>query len=125
MKKVIVFILAFSIMGGSIHADELSKLPMLLKHFKEHNKQHPTDSTIDFIYKHYIAFQKPESFKDQQSDSKLPFKSSQTLHSHFAPFICENTMTKTIIGSAKISHFTFYNSTVLSRSFDKWQPPQL
>lgn len=125
MKKVLVIILSFSILGGSIHADELSKLPMLLKHLKEHKKQHPADSSVDFIFKHSITFQKAESKKDQRSDSKLPNKSSHNFHAHFSPFVCEHTATEPHIRLAQICHFTYYNATVLSRSADKWQPPQL
>lgn len=125
MKKVMVFIMALSILGGSIHADELSKLPMLLKHYKEHKRLHPSDSSLDFIYKHYIAFQKAESNKDQQSDSKLPFKSAQAFHSHLSPFVTDHSSVESIIGSFIICHYTFYNSTVLSHCSDIWQPPQL
>lgn len=125
MKKLMVFIMALSILGGSIHADELCKLPMLLQHYKEHKKQHPSDSSIDFIYKHYIAFQKAESKKDQQSDSTLPFKSSQAFHSHLSPFVNELSNVELIIGSLPICHYSFYNSTVLSHCSDIWQPPQL
>lgn len=125
MKKVITFILALSILGGSIHADELCKLPMLLKHFKEHKKQHPSDTSIDFIYKHYITYQKAESKQDQQSDTNLPFKSPQSFHFHIAPFVSEISISEELFDVLKICHFPHYISSVLSLSSDKWQPPQL
>lgn len=125
MKKVIAYLLVFTIMGASIHIDELAKLPMLFSHYIEHKKQHPTDTAFDFLYKHYVLNQTAESAKDKNSDAKLPFKSTQTFHSHFTPFVCENKKIELNIESAKTTYLPLEVSKAFNCSIAIWQPPQL
>lgn len=125
MKKAIAYLLVFTIMGASIHIDELAKLPMLFSHYIEHKKQHPTDTAFDFLYKHYVLNQAAESTRDKSSDAQLPFKSTQTFHSHFTPFVCENKTVELKIESNQITYQPLTVSKAFTCSLDIWQPPQL
>lgn len=125
MKKVIAYILVFTIMGASIHIDELAKLPMLVSHYIEHKKQHPADTAFDFLYKHYVLNQKAESAKDKSSDAQLPFKSSQISHAHFSPFVSQNQEANLLIEAQQITYLPLEVSKAFSCSIAIWQPPQL
>lgn len=125
MKRVIVYLLVFTIMGASIHIDEFAKLPMLFSHYFEHKKQHPTDTTFDFLYKHYVLNQAAESANDKSSDAQLPFKSTHSFQSHFTPFVCENKKVIVLIELGQITYLPISVSKAFTCSLDIWQPPQL
>jgi hypothetical protein len=125
MKKVISILLVFSIIGGSMHLDELVKVPLLVSHYFDHKKSHPGISVSGFLYMHYILNQKPESEKDKKSDSQLPFKSVQNFHCHFVPFVFENEKSQMVCESVNNNFITCAVIKVQSRPFDIWQPPKI
>ncbi len=79
MNRIITFFLILVIFGGAIHFDELLKAPVLFRHYSKHKTQHPNDSPISFLYKHYILNQNAESENDGASDSQMPIKSNQCI----------------------------------------------
>ncbi len=125
MKRIITVILASTIIGSAIHLDELVKFPFLIHHYSEHKAQHPDDSILTFLYKHYILNQQAESEKDKKSDSKMPFKSAQTFHSHFTPFIFEH-QTIRVVNNTSIKVFVpFKEIKIPTVFFDIWLPPKV
>jgi hypothetical protein len=125
MKRIITIILITSIIGGVAHLDELVKFPFLIHHYSEHKAQHPDDSVLTFLYKHYILNQKAESEKDRKSDSQMPFKSAQNFHSHFIPFVFENKA-KQVVSKTAVKIFIPFKETKISTGFfDIWQPPKV
>jgi hypothetical protein len=125
MKKIISIVLILSIAGGSIHLDELTKIPAMITHYSEHKKNHPSISFLAFLYEHYFLNQKPESEKDKEHNSQLPFKSLISFHSHIAPAICESSGATVYNNPITVSVFTFFKSRVFTRATDIWQPPKL
>lgn len=124
MKKLLIILLTAFILGGSMHVDEMARIPFLMQHFSEHQAQYPSDTFLTFLYKHYLANQQPASVQDQSSDSKLPFKSNQAVETHFT--ICtlpESAGRHTFIQPVKLT-FHYIETKVRAISFDIWQPPQ-
>lgn len=124
MKKVLAILLITSIIGGSLHFDELAKIPYLKQHYCQHKMQNPADGVFDFMYKHYILNQKPESEKDKKEDSQLPFKSFQNYFSHFAPFTLEQRSLLLISATVNELEISFTELTIASFLFNIWQPPK-
>ena len=125
MKRVISILLISSIIGSTLHLDELVKFPFLINHYFEHKKNNQDISISAFLYMHYVLNKKAESEKDKKSDSQLPFKSTQNYHSHFVPFTFENDNAEIICQSVNNSFTPFKVTKAQSRPFDIWQPPKI
>jgi len=124
MKRFLVIILTITIIGSTLHLDELTKVSFLSEHYSQHKLQHPQDGFFVFLYKHYILNQKAESENDKKSDSRLPFKSSQNYFSHFSPFTLESFCIIRIGSSAIALNTPFKKCIILSVYFNIWQPPK-
>ena len=125
MKRALLLLLTFSILGAGIHADELLRLPFLIKHYSEHHRSHQGDSFAVFLYKHYVVNQTPESAGDRKSDARLPFKSSRSILPHFDVFIVASVAYHTFFSSRQM-HAEFPKGTALLYArFDIWQPPRI
>ena len=124
MKRFFVIVLIITIIGSTLHFDELTKISFLSEHYCQHKLEHPQDGIFVFLYKHYILNQKAESENDKKRDSKLPFKSSQNYFSHFSPFTLESFSIIRISSSAIKLDTPFKNCIVLSIYFNIWQPPK-
>lgn len=124
MKKVLTYLLIFSMTGASFHIDELTKLPYLLTHYTEHCRLHPNDSFMNFLAKHYILNQSADSEKDKHSDEQLPYKSWQNIIPHIAPFIFAEVINMPIpVGMCSTVIFPPLIPVYQSVSFRHWQPP--
>ena len=125
MKKIIAFLLITGIAGTSFHLDEVTKLPLLVHHFREHRKEKDT-SLFTFLYDHYVNNrQQPRNERDKKENEQLPFKSLNTTHQ---PVIaCLLPVQPPEPGRPEgRAEFSRYLLPVLRiRPFDIWQPPKL
>ena len=125
MKRGIVVLLTSCILAGTIHLDELARVPFLLHHFSEHKQQHPADSFWAFLYKHYVVNQKADSGADKKSDSQMPFKSAQDIDSHFSVASLQNCHHQLIPLTGTVITCYYHAAEVLSQTYDIWQPPKI
>ncbi len=125
MKKVILLILTAFILGGSMHVDEMARIPFLMQHFSEHQAQYPSDTFLTFLYKHYLAQQQALSAQDQSSDAKLPFKSNQAMETHFTGCTLPQAESHYPFKQPVKLTFHYIETKVRALSFDIWQPPQI
>lgn len=73
MKKVIAIVFCLQILSGNAFAMELTKLPSMVQHYFEHEKEeHPDLSFIDFLIEHYVHEHSDEL--GGHCDEKIPFK---------------------------------------------------
>lgn len=56
---------------GATDANQLMKLPFMVKHFNTHHQENPALSLAGFVYMHYIN---PVIDGDHAQDMQLPFK---------------------------------------------------
>lgn len=125
LRKLIAIFLSISILGGVIHMDEETKVPMLFKHFKEHTTKYRNDSVFTFLYKHYISAQKVEADWDKSSHSQLPFKSTKKLVPHYFPFCLENNSVQYgLIPFIKL-YIIFTTQDSITDFSTIWQPPKV
>lgn len=124
MKKILALFLITSIIGGSLHFDELAKVSFLKQHYYEHKAMHQVDGVFDFLYKHYVVCEHPLSEKDKKEDAKLPFKSVQSILSHFTPFTTENNILLQVRSNS--NNLEPFVATIIHISFlySIWQPPK-
>lgn len=125
MKKTGLVILASLILAGSMHLDEWTRLPVLIQHFSEHRQQHSSYSFLAFIYRHYVAGQKSESAKDLLRHSQLPYKSAETMHSHFTAFILTFYYHPLYLPLVSDLRFCYTQSVPLIFAGEFWQPPRM
>ena len=72
MRFVIATIMMFLFLSSSREFVELSKLPLLIKHYKKHRMENGSLTLIDFLKIHYAK--ETQSDNDDTEDSRLPFK---------------------------------------------------
>lgn len=78
MKKIIVILLAFQILSGNVLLSELAKVPQLMQHFHQHQRENNTIDFLSFLKMHYAD---PEhQRKDASRHGSLPLKTVTSAH---------------------------------------------
>ncbi|MBZ4037591.1 hypothetical protein K6T82_22710 [Flavobacterium sp. 17A] len=80
MRKLIVYIFIFLIASNSSFVQQFYKLPILIEHFKEHQKLQGV-SFVDFLSMHYWGEDLNDN--DGDRDMQLPFKTINNSSAHF------------------------------------------
>ncbi|HMT28510.1 MAG TPA: hypothetical protein PKD91_04450 [Bacteroidia bacterium] len=126
MKRIIGIIVLVSFLTSASSLTEFLKIPVLISHFSEHKNASKNLSFFDFVYQHYINESVDDTQdKDYDKDSRLPFKSDEISHYHFAPFV----LTQTDVELSLIpGNFFFRNqkyTPLISFTPNIWQPPRV
>jgi hypothetical protein len=126
LRKIVSILLLLVYLGCATQLKELIKLPILISHFVEHQKENHSISIFEFMRMHY-ANGDPHD-EDYQEDMKLPFKTISAPISGFdfivfnvTPlFLFEQTIiyfsSQKIILNTSMFQFELYDSV--------WQPPK-
>ncbi len=78
MKKILVIFLVLQIFSGNVLLPELAKIPQLIEHFREHQRENKVLGFISFLKMHYAD---PEhQRKDASRHGSLPLKSVTSAH---------------------------------------------
>ena len=78
MKQIIVILLAIQILSGNVLLPELAKVPQLIHHFNEHQRENKAIDFLTFLKMHYAD---PEhQRKDASRHGSLPLKSVSAAH---------------------------------------------
>ncbi len=78
MKQIIVILLTFQILSGNVLLSELAKVPQLIHHFNEHQRENKTIDFLTFLKMHYAD---PEhQRKDASRHGSLPLKTVTSAH---------------------------------------------
>lgn len=127
MKRFVSIILLIGFLNSTTELHQLLKLPMLIHHFFDHNKQEPTESFAEFIKEHYITHI-DHSDKDNHEHDNLPFKTKDcaTIHttiafSHQQTFFIKEPNTSPQIFLIEYNEVN-YSPAALSNI---WQPPKI
>lgn len=64
-------------MNAATELHQFFKLPALLEHYRDHQRENPALSLLDFLKLHYTPHHPNDG--DQREDEQLPFKSAGTL----------------------------------------------
>ena len=125
MRHGIAILLAFLIMGASVHLDEWMKTPFLIHHFIEHRSQDAETSIFDFLAVHYTIMSLAGLQMTHDNDRKLPAKSDPPFPPHLTVFVFEEE-NAIVVYPVSVNH-GFLNSItkILVRGFDIWQPPKV
>lgn len=85
MKKAIALFFCLQILSGNAFAMELAKLPAMVQHYFEHERdEHPDLTFMDFLAEHYLG----DAHQDEAGkhcDETLPFKHCNDCCTHSAP----------------------------------------
>ena len=109
-----------------IEFNEMLKVPILIKHFTEHQSQKKDLSFIEFLTMHYVQTDGTDS--DNDKDMQLPFKSHIGCIGDITFTFAANTYSTNFAHHAVIeSVFTEYVSSFIDSSHlsSIWQPPKL
>lgn len=104
MRKIFVIGLIAVHLLGNTDLNQLVKLPKLISHFIQHQRQIPELSFIDFIAMHYGG--NDGTTADDNEDSKLPFHNGTSLSGTFAAYLT------TLIHADHLNWISKRNSTV-------------
>jgi hypothetical protein len=106
--------------------NEFLKMPLLVSHFIEHQKETPNLKLWDFLCMHYAHGEVKDA--DFDRDMKLPFKSHDTCNIMIVSF-CNPIQTYTLYNKVFLVDFkkTTFNYNFSLHSFflsSIWQPPK-
>jgi hypothetical protein len=105
---------------------ELSKLPALAKHYKQHRAENPSLSFADFIELHYQDTQHHE--QDPQTHHDLPFSNHNAQHHSCVPvaFFTPQPIKEfcTLIFISEIQVVAYREPATTSFATSIWQPPK-
>lgn len=127
MKRIIVILLTFQILSGNVLLPELAKVPQLIHHFNEHQRENKTLDFFSFLKMHYAD--PDHQRKDASRHGSLPLKTVTTAH---AEVIVLSEMTPSVCVAAKAVIFEnpiipttenlFFDSKI---QFSIFQPPRV
>ena len=103
---------------------QIQKLPFLLSHYGEHQKEHG-DSVVDFVVEDYIDHGNDNTGHDEENHENLPFHGNHTCShpsiyfSSITEFVVPQSFTEKV--QAESNYNFLYTSPVLGELF---QPPR-
>lgn len=126
LKKLIaiLFLSIYAVSATELH--ELFKLPNLVEHFVEHQKEDKSTTLIDFLVAHYTVADDGDN--DNSKDSQLPFKSDHNganiTNTGFNSFNNIQLAIKSAPIESKI--YNTFSSDFISSAYlsSIWQPPK-
>ena len=127
MKRTIVILLVIQILYGNVLLPELAKVPQLMEHFNEHQRENKMLNFLTFLKMHYAD---PEhKHNDASKHGSLPLKSLSSAHAevivlseiHPSVFLVENA---SVFQNHVISSIEnpFFDSKI---RFSVFQPPRV
>lgn len=106
---------------------ELTKLPLLAEHYYAHFEENSQTTLIGFLVKHYCL--ETGTDKDAAEDSKLPFKSVESIVTAFFISLPPTTITSSLTKFTSCSTVVFFihNDAFISSQYLAaiWQPPKM
>ncbi|MCW3102544.1 MAG: hypothetical protein JWO09_984 [Bacteroidetes bacterium] len=115
--------MACMILFTQTELSQFMKLPVLLKHYSEHQQKDPALSVLKFIAMHYYGNDMDDS--DNATDANLPFKT----HTAPASFHCvlQPGISGIFINELnRVQPFDAYSFFKPQQTaFDIWQPPRI
>lgn len=128
MKKVIAIVFCLQILSGNAFALELTKLPSLVQHYFEHEREeHPDLTFADFLVEHYMHDHSDEL--EGHCDEKLPFKHCHDCCTHSSSVSAFVMSDYQLTVKSEISEFEYHNLyyTNIPAGYLNciWQPPRV
>ena len=126
MKRILVILLTIQILSGNVLLPELAKVPQLIHHFNEHQRENTTLDFLSFLKMHYAD---PEhQRKDASRHGSLPLKTVTAAH---AEIVVLSETTPSVFVAEKTAVFEnsilpttenlFFDSEI---QFSIFQPPR-
>jgi hypothetical protein len=126
IKGIAIFFLSIYLLGAT-PIGQLCKLPLLIEHYQEHQKENKDLSLIEFLKMHYFNGDPKDA--DYDKDMKLPFKTidfNNSVSTFIAFEIPSFKIEKKIYTELSVQKFTtsdsWYSNSYLNAI---WQPPRV
>ena len=128
MKKAIALFFCLQILSGNAFAMEFMKIPSMIQHYLEHEREdHPDLTFAAFLVEHYVSNHSDES--TGHCDEKLPFKHCNDCCTHTASFSSFVMPDGLISPGSEFSEHTYQLSTDADIPAGYlngiWQPPRI
>jgi len=103
---------------------QVLKLPVLIEHFREHQKEIRSISFIDYLQLHYFSGNPKD--KDYDRDQQLPFRSHAVVLVDSSVEIPDHHFKIDPLSLYKEQSYPLFDITSLPsrHGFDIWQPPK-
>ena len=122
--KTIAYIVAVSILSCTLHADELTKVRGMIRHYYEHKSTDNLLAFTDFIFDHYMCDFSSADQSSAPEHRNLPFKDKSSFTQHFSNAICADFSPHIVAISYAESIFMDHEPVFGSVAFEFFQPPQ-
>ena len=127
MKKILVILLVMQIFSGNVLLPELAKIPQLMEHFRQHQRENNALDFFSFLKMHYADPEHQQ--KDASRHGSLPLKSLSLAHAEVL-VLYETTPSVLEVEKVEIAQKSlmptstnlFYDSKI---RFSIFQPPRV
>lgn len=117
-------LLMMQILIPGMEVQELSKLPDLIKHYKEHKAENPAINFLGFLKLHYTNPSHHE--QDHERHHELPFTNHHAANAGFIVFTITSFETNFHnIKELEISFSLYKEPAEKNITFSIWQPPKV
>lgn len=121
-----IFLSMTMLLGSVVDLHDLSKLPYMIKHYKQHKNKEQTFSAADFFDLHYGGKAEQHDKQEHEKHKGLPFKTHDCTAFHATSVLQKFDPTLIATSTLTISYSNFYRSVFTSEfSQSIWQPPKL
>ncbi len=126
MIKCIAILFLFIYLLGATPLGQLCKLPMLIEHYQEHQKENKDISFLSFLKMHYFNGDPKDA--DYEDDMKLPFKTIDVNTALLAFVAFENPtfkLERSIFIELRVNKTTSSDSWHTNKYLSAiWKPPR-
>lgn len=127
MKRILAIAFLSLYLFSTTEFHEFLKMPAMVEHFSEHQKEKPSLSFWQFLCIHYTHGDVKD--KDHEKDMKLPFKTHDNCGgSNFITIIPDhrfNLEKNTLVEVVK-NNPNYYSEIIVTHSQNSiWQPPKI
>lgn len=123
MKKLIAITILASFLGSTTELHEFLKIPHLLLHFIEHNRESDDISLGEFLHIHYAHDQ---NHQDEHNDTGcLPFQGNHHLYNFHARIEHTKIFSLVIPAVTPKLHILYKESAHSNYQANIWQPPKI
>jgi hypothetical protein len=124
MQKVSAIIFLSVMLVSQTPLQQVLKLPVLIEHFREHQKEGKETSFISFIELHYFSGNPKD--KDYDRDQQLPFRSDAVVVFDSSVDIPVQNFKVDPLPLYKEKTYPLFDISSLpgKHGFDIWQPPK-
>ncbi|MBN8673565.1 MAG: hypothetical protein J0L56_05500 [Chitinophagales bacterium] len=123
MRRYLLIISSVLFLNCTSELHQLFRIPLLFRHFRDHQAEDPSISFSGFLKLHYTGHHPQDN--DDEEDNQLPFKyPGNTQHTDTLPPFAKEANENLVIYSFIVNTTLYPEGNLCKRSFSIFHPPR-